>query len=131
MALTKLNLQLFLFLYVEESETMKEFRLTTFKSKRTRMSERHKAEVSGELRKLFTAYTIFFFTAMTMRNVAWWEGARGAFVRTDITEERIASGVSLWLLIAVNVVPSSPILVTLMMETICSFETSSYKKHTA
>jgi hypothetical protein len=40
---------------------------------------------------------------------------RAAFVRTDVSEERSAS---------INVVPSSPFVVTLMMEAISSSETS-------
>jgi hypothetical protein len=68
-----------------------------------------------------------------------------AIVRTDVSEERIASitrvtrigelGTTLaiisvflrcvlWLLVPANVTRSSPILVTLMMEAICSSETS-------
>jgi ABC-type transport system involved in cytochrome c biogenesis ATPase subunit len=42
---------------------------------------------------------------------------RVALVRTDVSEERA------WLLVTANF-PSSPILVTLMMEALCSSETS-------
>jgi hypothetical protein len=59
-----------------------------------------------------------------------------AFKRTDVSEERIASIIKvtrivllrsvLRLLIAVNVVSSSLILVTLMMETICCSEISVF-----
>jgi hypothetical protein len=78
-----------------------------------------------------------------------------AFVRTDVTEEPIASIIrmtrigelrttlavtsnrgtlrrELWLLVTANVVRSSSILVILMMEAIRSFENvGSYKSHTA
>jgi hypothetical protein len=48
-----------------------------------------------------------------------------ALVRTDVSEERVASIISMrQLLVAANVVPSSPILVTLMMESPRSSETS-------
>jgi hypothetical protein len=53
-----------------------------------------------------------------------------ALVRTDVSEERIASNIKVLLrnvrrlLVTANVVPSSPILVTLMMEAIRSSETS-------
>jgi hypothetical protein len=50
---------------------------------------------------------------------------RVALVRTDVSEERIASIISvLRFLVTANVVPSLPILVTLMIEQICSSETS-------
>jgi hypothetical protein len=62
---------------------------------------------------------------------------RAALVRTDVSEERIASIIRvtrigdlaflrsvLRLLVAANIVPSSPILVILMMEAIRSSETS-------
>jgi hypothetical protein len=53
---------------------------------------------------------------------------RVALVGTDVSEERSASTThaakKLQLLIAANVAPSSPILVTLMMETLRSCETS-------
>jgi hypothetical protein len=46
---------------------------------------------------------------------------RVALVRTDVSGERIASIISMLLLLfTANVVPSSPILVTLMMEVIRS-----------
>jgi hypothetical protein len=65
---------------------------------------------------------------------------RVALVRTDISEELSASIISEFvflrsvgrLLVTANVVIRSPILVTLMMETLRSFETSVlYKSHTA
>jgi hypothetical protein len=55
---------------------------------------------------------------------------RLALVRTDISEERIASiiGVTrigwLYLIVTANVIPSSPILVALMLELLRSSETS-------
>jgi hypothetical protein len=64
---------------------------------------------------------------------------RVALVRTDVSEERIASIIRVTrfgelytlflssvrrLLVTANAVPSSPILVTLMMEAICSSEMS-------
>jgi hypothetical protein len=53
-----------------------------------------------------------------------------ALVRTDVSEERIASTYSvLWLLVTGNV-PSSPIRVSLMMETIRSSETSDLTRTT-
>jgi hypothetical protein len=51
---------------------------------------------------------------------------RVALVRTYVTEERIPSIIRvLQLLVTANVVPSWPILVTLMMEAIRSSETSA------
>jgi hypothetical protein len=47
-----------------------------------------------------------------------------ALVRADVSEERIALHSVLQLLVSSNVVPSSLILFTLMMETIRSSETS-------
>jgi hypothetical protein len=48
-----------------------------------------------------------------------------ALVRTDVPEERIASIIRVHrFFITANVVASSPILVALMMEKICSSETS-------
>jgi hypothetical protein len=53
---------------------------------------------------------------------------RVAFVRTDVSEELSASKVFLRslrpLLVTANFVPSSPILITLMMEALSSLETS-------
>jgi hypothetical protein len=59
---------------------------------------------------------------------------RVALVRTDVSKEHIATIIKvrricclrnfLWLLVTANVVPSSPILVTLMMEAIRSSEAS-------
>jgi hypothetical protein len=61
-----------------------------------------------------------------------------AVVRTEVSEELIASTIrvsriseqrsALRLLVIANVVSSSPILVTLMMEATCSFETSVLTK---
>jgi hypothetical protein len=52
---------------------------------------------------------------------------RMALVRTDVSKELIASFIMLRsvrrLLVAASVVPSSPILVTLMKEALSSFET--------
>jgi hypothetical protein len=85
-----------------------------------------------------------------MKNAVLWKSRRGALVRTDGSEERIAyiirvarigelgmlavtsnrsmlggnTNSVLQLLVTVNVVPSSPILVTLLMELIRSSETS-------
>jgi hypothetical protein len=66
---------------------------------------------------------------------------RVALVRTDVSQECIAS--IIWVkrigvflrsvlrfLVTANVVPSSPIIVTLMMEVICSSETSVFRKAT-
>jgi hypothetical protein len=51
-----------------------------------------------------------------------WHGA--GLVRTDVSEELSASIISVCrLLVTVDVVPSSPILVTLMMEALSSSET--------
>jgi hypothetical protein len=52
---------------------------------------------------------------------------RVALVRTDVSEEPSASFISR-LLVAASVVPSSPILVTLMKE---ALGVDSYKSHTA
>jgi hypothetical protein len=52
---------------------------------------------------------------------------RVALVRTDISEERITPVIRVTRIaevVTANVVPSSPILVTLMREALCSFETS-------
>jgi hypothetical protein len=55
---------------------------------------------------------------------------RLALVRTDVSEERNASFIRVFLrslrrlLVTVNVVPSSPILVTMMKEALSSSETS-------
>jgi hypothetical protein len=49
---------------------------------------------------------------------------RMAVVRTDLSEELSASNMRVCrLLVTANVVPSSPILVTLMMEALSSYET--------
>jgi hypothetical protein len=47
-----------------------------------------------------------------------------AFLRTGVSEEPIASNIVLRLLVTANVVPRSPILVTLMKEALSSSETS-------
>jgi hypothetical protein len=50
---------------------------------------------------------------------------RVTLVRTDVSEERSASIIRVRrLLVTANVVPSSPILVSLMMETLRSYEKS-------
>jgi hypothetical protein len=49
---------------------------------------------------------------------------RVALVRTDVSEEIRASIIRVALLVTANVVPSSPILVTLIMEALSSSETS-------
>jgi hypothetical protein len=56
-----------------------------------------------------------------------------ALVRTEVSEERIASiigvtGIVFRLLVTAIIVPSSPILVTLMMKAIRSSETSVFQK---
>jgi hypothetical protein len=72
---------------------------------------------------------------------------RVALVRTEVSEELSVSfirvtkigelGTTLavrsvrWLLFTASVVPSSPILVTVMKEALNSSETSDYKSHTA
>jgi hypothetical protein len=71
---------------------------------------------------------------------------RVALVRTDVSEEHSASFVRVTrigelettlartlrrLLVVASVVPSSPILVTLMKEALGSSETSVHKSHTA
>jgi hypothetical protein len=74
---------------------------------------------------------------VTMKNVVFWDVTTCGFVRTDVSEERIASfirvermrelvmlAITSWLLVIANVVSSSPILSTLIMETILSSETS-------
>jgi hypothetical protein len=60
-----------------------------------------------------------------------------AFVRADISEELCASIFDFvflrsmrWLLVTANIVPSSPILVTLMMEALSSSKTSVIKRCT-
>jgi hypothetical protein len=54
---------------------------------------------------------------------------RVALVRTDVSEKLIASIIMLRLLVTANVVPSSPILVTLIMEATRSFETSAKRRN--
>jgi hypothetical protein len=57
-----------------------------------------------------------------------------ALVRTDVSEEHRASfirGDMRRLLVAASVVPSSPILVTLMKEALFLRNVGSYKSHTA
>jgi hypothetical protein len=53
-----------------------------------------------------------------MKNAVFWDIPHVDVVKTDVSEERIASNV--WN----DVVPSSPILFTLMMEATLSSETS-------
>jgi hypothetical protein len=63
---------------------------------------------------------------------------RDPLVRTDVCEERIVSIIRvtvflpsmLLLLVTVNVVPSSPILVALMMQAICSSEMPVFSRAT-
>jgi hypothetical protein len=60
---------------------------------------------------------------------------RVALVRTDVSEEIIASIIRVatdasYLLVMASVVPSSPILVTLMMEALRSSETSGLTRAT-
>jgi hypothetical protein len=61
---------------------------------------------------------------------------RVALVRTDVSEKLSASGHFVFLrslrrlLVAANIVPSSPILVTLMMEALSSSGTSVLKRTT-
>jgi hypothetical protein len=49
---------------------------------------------------------------------------RVALVRTDVSEECEEICIVRWLLVTASAVPSSPILVTLMMEALSSSETS-------
>jgi hypothetical protein len=72
-----------------------------------------------------------------MKNVVFWDVALCDFVRTDVWEECIASiirvtrlGGVFRLLVTSNIVPSSPIFVTLMMGAIRSSETSVLNKQT-
>jgi hypothetical protein len=63
---------------------------------------------------------------VTVKNVVFLL-RRVALIRTDDSEERIASIINvLRLLVIAKVVPSSPILVTLMMKAISSSETSGF-----
>jgi hypothetical protein len=93
------------------------------------------------------------FTAVTMKNTVFWDVTQCDSLRTEVLEERIASIIRvtrfgelgatltvtpteayceetvtllslLRLLVTTNIVPSSPILVTPMMEVIRSSETS-------
>jgi hypothetical protein len=75
-----------------------------------------------------------------MKNGVFWDVTRVALVRTDVSEELSASFIKVTrigelgttldvtskrrLLVTASVVPSSPILVTLMKEALSSFETS-------
>jgi hypothetical protein len=57
---------------------------------------------------------------------------RVALVRTNVSEERISSIISVFrLLVTANVILSSPILVTMMMEAVHSCGMSVPKSHTA
>jgi hypothetical protein len=91
-------------------------------------------------------YNIRFevFTAMTMKNGVFWMLRRVALVRTDVSEEISASFIRMVIIgelgrrlavtsnqrtlrrlpVAASVVPSSPILVTLIKEALGSSETS-------
>jgi hypothetical protein len=81
------------------------------------------------------------FTVVTMTNGVFWDVSRVALVRTEVSEELCASFIRVTrigelettlaltssvrrLLVTANVVPSSPILVTLMKEALSSSETS-------
>jgi hypothetical protein len=60
-----------------------------------------------------------------MKNVVFWDVTPCGSYKTDVSRERIASHIVFlcsvpWLLVTANVVPNSPILVTLMMEPIHS-----------
>jgi hypothetical protein len=61
------------------------------------------------------------FAAVTMKNGAFWIVTPCGFVRTDVPEELRSVR---RLLVTSSVVPSSPILVTLMKEALSSSETS-------
>jgi hypothetical protein len=70
------------------------------------------------------------FTAVSMKNVVFWDLGRVALVRTDVSEELSASFIMVTIgllgttLFTASVVPSSPIPVNLMKEAISSSETS-------
>jgi hypothetical protein len=56
---------------------------------------------------------------------------RVALVITDVSEERIVILRSVcWLLVTANLVPSQPVVVTLMMEAVRSSETSVFTRAT-
>jgi hypothetical protein len=59
-----------------------------------------------------------------------WILRRVALVRTDVSEEYSAAKKYYLFPVTANVVPRSPILVTLMMEAIRSSETSVFKRAT-
>jgi hypothetical protein len=65
-----------------------------------------------------------------MNNGVFWDVRRVAVVRTEVSEELSASNITVFLhsvrrlLVTANVVPSSPILATLIMEALSSSETS-------
>jgi hypothetical protein len=75
------------------------------------------------------------FTAVTMKNGVFWDVSRVALVGTDVVSEELSSsiirvtrigelGTTVTVLVTANVVRSSLILVTLIMEELSSFETS-------
>jgi hypothetical protein len=66
------------------------------------------------------------FTAVTMKNGVFWDVTPVALVRTDVSEEHSAYFIRRVrrLLVTASVVPSSPIVVTLMKEALSSSETS-------
>jgi hypothetical protein len=73
-----------------------------------------------------------FFTTVTMKNGVFWDVMPCGSVRTNDSEELSASFIRVFvflrsvrrLLVTTSVVPSSPILVTLMKEALSSSETS-------
>jgi hypothetical protein len=78
-----------------------------------------------ETKSNFIPVRLEVFTAVSMKKLSSGMLRRVALVRTDVSEKRIASIMSvLQLLVTDNVVPSSPILVTLKMEAIRSSEMS-------
>jgi hypothetical protein len=87
------------------------------------------------------------FMAVTMKNTIFWNvtpcsscknrlfgGTHGLHHQGDENRQarnNVSSTSSVnWLLVTVNVVPSSPILVTLMMDELCSSETSVFTRAT-
>jgi hypothetical protein len=54
-----------------------------------------------------------------MKNVVFWDVTTCGSCRNRQLKERIASMIGLRLLVTANVVPISPILVTVIMETVC------------
>jgi hypothetical protein len=100
--------------------------------------------------QLFIRLRFEVFTAVTMKNGVFWDVTRVALVRTDVSEELSASFIRVTrigelgttlavtsnrrsvhrLLVTASVVPSSPILITLMKEALSSSETSVITKAT-